>query len=830
VRFKTIRFALANRDSFVYNGAMQYKNLTQKEAERLFRQFGPNEITAVRRYSMLKSLVGQLNNFLMLLLIAAGVVSLLLGERVDSGFIFAIVILNVAFGVYQEFKAEKSLEALKKITVTLVRVIRDGKEQTVDSRFLVPGDLVHLEEGSRVPADANLIKSWNIEVNEAALTGESLPVLKSELEESTRSLFMGTVTARGRGYAHVTKTGNQTRLGEINATLASIPDEKTPLQKKLEIFTKQVGWIGLTAAFVVFGLSFVQNKDWFESFFFAVSLAVAAVPEGLPAVMTITLAIGVERMAHKKAIVRKLNAIETLGSITLVATDKTGTLTRNEMAVKKIWVAGKTHDVSGASSIKERDFIEILNNSILCSTSSLARKEGSDRFDVIGDTTEGALLMLAKDLGINYEDRRAEWEIVDMVPFDATLKLMAVKVKKGKEHHHYLKGAPESILSVCKMEEKERVAIEREFEVYARKGLRMLAFAEGDRFLGFVGIADPVRPEVTASVERARHAGIKVVMLTGDSPLTAEAIALETGLIKKGEDIVTGQQLDAASDKDLLRLLPKIHVFARISPEHKLRLVRLYQDLGEIIAVTGDGVNDALALKKADVGVAMGLTGTDVAKETADMVLTDDNFATLIHATEEGRGILRRIQSAILYLLSCNAAEILYILMAVLAGLPVLTPIQLLYVNLVTDGLPAISLAFAPSDERAMERPPRHGLRILGRHDFFFIGFVGLLAMVLIGLSTLFVEAGTRLTLAFSLVVLFQPFVLMVLWGRRFKPIFWAAFLFPFVLQPLILYTPSAQKLFKVVPLSANHWGILAAVSLFMMAVLWIYRKKTRHI
>lgn len=809
-----------------YNRGMQYKNLTQKEAEKALLKYGANEISVARRYSVWKSLLGQFSNFLTLLLIAAGAISAVMGERVDSGFIFSIVLLNAAFGLYQESKAEKSLEALKKITVTLVRVIRDGKEKIIDGRLLVPGDLIYLEEGSKVPADARLVKSWGLETNEAALTGESLPVAKSETDSEKQDLYMGTVVARGRAYAHVTKTGNQTRLGEINATLASIPEEPTPLQKKLEVFTRQIGWLGLTAALTVFVLSFIHDKNLFESFLFAVSLAVAVVPEGLPAVMTITLAIGVEKMARKKAIVRKLNAIETLGSISLVATDKTGTLTRNEMVVKKIWVAGRTYEGSEAKLIKAADFGEILNNALLCSTASLIRKEKMKRWDVIGDTTEGALLILGKELGVNYEDRRLAWETIGLTPFDPTLKRMTTIVKKDREQHEYSKGSPESILSICKMGEKERAAIEEEFENFARKGLRMLAFADGDRFLGFVGLADPVRPEVRESVEKAHQAGIKVVMLTGDSPLTAEAIAIETGLIKKGEGIMTGKQLDSLSDKDLLPVLPKIHVFARISPEHKLRLVKLYQELGEVIAVTGDGVNDALALKKADVGVAMGLTGTDVAKETSDVILTDDNFATLIQAVEEGRGILRRIQKAIIYLLACNSAEILYILLAVLSGLPLLTPIQLLYINLVTDGLPAISLAFAPKDELIMKRTPQKELQILRRKDFVFIGSVGTLATLLAGLAALLVQGDLKLTMAFSLILLFQPFVLLIVWGRRFKPIFWIAFLFPLLLHPLIVYTPAAQKLFRVAPLTVGSWLLLAAAFAILLAIFRISPQK----
>lgn len=807
---------------------MQHKNLTQKEADKLFQKFGPNEISVARRYSLLKSIIGQFNNFLMLLLIAASIVSFLLNEIIDGGFILAIILLNAAFGLYQEFKAEKSLEALKKITVTMVRVIRDGKEQNIDGRLLVPGDLVYLEEGSKVPADARLIESWDLEVSEAALTGESLPVSKSESSKETESLFMGTVVARGRGYAVITQTGNQTRLGTINTTLASIEEGPTPLQKKLEIFTKQIGWLGIIAAIAVFFLSFAQEKNWFESFLFAVSLAVAAVPEGLPAVMTITLAIGVERMAKRKAIVRKLNAIETLGSVTLVATDKTGTLTRNEMAVKKIWVGGKTYDASDAKKIQTEDFAELINNSILCSTSSLVQKEGEKRWDVIGDTTEGALLMLGKEIGINYEDRRTDWETVKMTPFDATLKRMEVKVKKGKEQRHYYKGSPESILAICKMEEKERSSIEKEFESFARKGLRMLAFASGERFLGFVGIADPVRPEVVHSVESARHAGIKVVMLTGDSPLTAEAIALETGLIKKGEDIITGKQLDSVSDRELLKLLPKIHVFARISPEHKLRLVQLYQKLGEVIAVTGDGVNDALALKKADVGVAMGLTGTDVAKETADVVLTDDNFATLIHAIHEGRSILRRIHLSILYLLSCNSGEILYVFLALFSSIPLMAASQLLYMNLITDGLPALVFAFVPSDERLMFQPPVRSLSILKKKDFYFIGLIGLLTIVVSSLTFLSSVKDQQLTLVFTLIIFFQHFVLMYLWGNRFTKIFWAAFLFPFILHPLILYSSFTQKILKVTPLSQENWTLLGLMSAIFFVLIWISRRKAR--
>ncbi len=825
-----------------------YKHLSGSEAARLLARHGLNQITAVRRYSLLKSFAGQFNNFLTLLLLAAGGVSYALGERVDASFIFAIVLLNAGFGVYQEFKTEKSLELLKKITVALVRVVRDGQEQTIDSVMLVPGDLIYLEEGSKIPADATLVKSWNLEVNEASLTGESLPVSKQEGDSKTGNLFMGTVVAKGRGYAHVTRTGNSTEFGKIARTLAAIEDEPTPLQKKLSVFTRQIGLIGMAAAALVFVLSFVQHKNAFESFLFAVSLAVAAVPEGLPAVMTITLAIGVERMSKAKAIVRKLNAIETLGSVTLVATDKTGTLTTNQMKVKKLWVEGQTHDVHRLASLKAPAFHDLLLNGVLCSTASLVMKVDPKGFDVIGDTTEGALLLLANDLGLDPKATKESWAVVKEQPFDAVTKRMSVTVEQGKIRRTFTKGSPESVLALCDhvrhegrdvlMTAERRAEIDGAFSDYARQGLRMLAFAEDKTFLGFVGIADPVRPEVAQAVRSARQAGIRVVMLTGDSPLTAEAIGLETGIVHKGEDILTGAQIDAYSDEALLAVLDKVNVFARISPQHKYRLVQLFQKKGEVVAVTGDGVNDVLAMKQADVGVAMGLTGTDVAKDIAEMVITDDNFATLIHAIDQGRAIFARIQSAIKYLLAGNMGEIVYILTAVLGGGPVFLPLQILYINLLTDGLPAISLAFAPADPDAMKRKPRKTMTLLERGDLWFIALIGLFTGLLGIAASFFFAERFHLTLGFSVIVLAQPLVLMSLWqgnkplwqkpGRLLHGVFLAAFFLPFVLHPVLLYTPFLQGVFKVQPLDAKALLLALGLSFLILVPLeaWKLRRK----
>ncbi|MCX7881208.1 MAG: cation-translocating P-type ATPase [Patescibacteria group bacterium] len=656
-------------------------------------------------------------------------------------------------------------------------------------------------------------------------------------------LYAGTIVSRGRGFMRVTKTGSNTRFGQIAKTLSSIKEAKTPLQKKLEVFTKQLGIIGIIASLIVFLLSFIKEKNTVESFILAVSLAVAAVPEGLPAVMTIILSIGVERMAKRKTIVRKLNAIETMGSLTLVATDKTGTLTTNQMRVKKIWLDEKEYDISSPPHINNHPFQKILLNSCLNSTASLVFKVDHGDMDVIGDTTEGALLLMAKDLGINYEEERKKWQIEEEIPFSAVTKRMSIKAQNSNvktQNLVFSKGAPEAILEISNfiqigeeikpLTPTKRKEIEKEFQKFAQKGLRMIAFSykktddknleENQIFLGFVGIADPVRVEVKEAVEKAKKAGIKVVMITGDNELTAEAVGIETGIIQEGEDILSGKILNKYSDQELLKILPKVKIFARTSPEDKYRLVKLYQKLGEVVAVTGDGVNDALALKQADCGVAMGKTGTDVAKDTAHIIITDDNFATLIDAIEQGRNIFIHIKNAIKYLLSCNIGEVIYIISALLLKLPVPTPLQLLYINIATDGLPAISLAFAPDDKKIIEKPPRKTLEILDKVDFHYIFSVGFLTMILAGFS-LFIKNNT--TVVFSAIIFIQQFILIDLFLSHrhiasnykllFKPIFIIAFIFPFVLQPLLLHQPFLQQIFKTQPINWQTFFILIGFS-----------------
>ncbi len=799
--------------------------LSQKKADELLKTWGKNELTEKKQFTLLKSFFSQFNNFLIYLLLAAAIVSYFVGEPIDSIFILIIVILNACFGVYQEFRAEKSLQTIKEMTITKVRVIRDEKEIEIDSRYLVPGDLIYLEEGAKIPADGKLIHTHHFEVNEASLTGESLPVAKNAHDEESNHIYLGTVVAKGFAYTLIEKTGDNTKFGQIAQTLQTIDKSKTPLEKKLETFTKQIGIIGIIASIIVFILSFIKTSHTIESFILAVSLAVAAVPEGLPAVMTIIMAIGVERMAKKKTIVRKLNAIETMGSITLVATDKTGTLTTNKMRVRQIFIDNRLYDLSeNKPSIKNHPFEIMLINSALNSTASLAFNPKNNDWDIIGDTTEGALLIMNEEFKLSYQQLRQNYQIIDQLTFNPFSKIMTTVVKDDNDYV-LTKGAPETILSICKkiqignkteaLTEVRKYNILKNLENLAKKGYRLIAFSykkykhedleKNQIFLGFVAIADPIRTEVKEAVEKARLAGIKVVMITGDNELTAEAIAEEAGILKDGGDIVNGKEIKKYTDEQLLKILPKIRVFARTSPEDKYRLVKLYQQLGEVVAVTGDGVNDALALKQANVGVAMGKTGTDVAKETAEMIIIDDNFATLINAIEEGRNIFIHIKNAIKYLLTCNISEVIYIIVALLFGFPILKPLQLLYINIVTDGLPAISLAFAPNDSRLINQPPRKKLTILDKIDFHYIFMVGAL-IVLFLIPSLYLKKS--LTLIFSVIIFLQQFILIDLFLSHrhiipnfkllLKPIFLIAFLFPFILHPLILYNSFLNHVFEV--------------------------------
>jgi Ca2+-transporting ATPase len=794
---------------------IQNLGLNSKDAEKLLNQYGLNQLEGESKFNILKVFLSQFNNFLIVILIIASIISLLLGEQLDSILIFSIVLMNAFFGFYQEFKAEKSLSLLKSWLKSMVRVKRDGSEIEIEAKFLVPGDLIFLEEGSKIPADGKIIKSNHFEVNEASITGESLPVPKREGDKKTEKVLTGTVVSAGSAYVLIQKTGKDTYFGKISTGLKEIKQAKTPLQKKLEQFAKVLGVLGIIISLVVFWLSYLKTSNLFESFLMSVSVAVAAIPEGLPAVMTVILSIGVLQMSKKKAIVRKLDSIEAMGSLNLIATDKTGTLTTNQMRVKEIWHRGKLA------------LDKILLTSSLCSTASLVKKENND-FDVLGDTTEGALLIMNEKYGkMSYEQKRSEWQKVEEISFSPLTKRMTVVAVHGQEKLVLSKGSPESILSICThilvgntkkpLNEKMKQLIQKQLNNFAKKGLRVIAFSNKEHksgnleknqcFLGFVGIADPLRKEIPSAVSMSHKMGVDVVMITGDGPITAEVIAREAGILKKGDEILSGDEIRNYSDEDLLRVLPRVKVFARVFPEDKLRIVSLFQKMGKVVAVTGDGVNDCLALKKADVGLSMGLTGTDVAKDVSHIVLTDDNFATLVDAVLEGRNIFIRIKHAIKYLLSCNIGEVFYVILSLSFNLPLLTPIQLLYINVVTDGLPAISFAFSPGLGKG-DKIERGG-SFLNKADGFYLFAIGIIGMALAGIMGLL---GKNISYIFTIVVFFQHFILLDLFiGRRkfsksikylLSPVFVVAFIFPLILHPLIIYNPLLQKAFGLVHIS----------------------------
>jgi len=815
--------------------------LSDKQAQKLLTQYGFNEIVGRPRQTPFQIFLTQFTSLVVILLIIASVTSLFLGDLLDGIFILLIVIINGILGFIQEYKAEKTIAALKQMTVASVRVIRGGLEQKIDSKLLVPGDVIILEEGDKIPADGILLESLHLEANEASLTGESMAVEKNIHEEEKKHIFLGTIVAKGRAKAYVTATGMQTRFGQIASSLSQIKEEETPLQKKLDALGKQLGILALGASGTVFIIGFLAKQPLIEMILTSISLAVAAVPEGLPAVITITLAVGMQRMAREKAILRKLSSIEALGSATVIATDKTGTLTKNEMRVTKVW----------------GDTDKILTAGVICNNASLIFKHDHGSYDVLGDTTEGALLLLASDKGLATEEIKQNGTLLEEFAFDPIRKMMTVVWESNQQKTIYTKGAPESVLKSCALDEQSRQNIENEFRAYAKEGLRVIALAyknvtrtpktrheaeQGLIFIGFVGIADPPREEVKDAIAVAEAAGIRTIMITGDNELTANAIGTKIGLIQKNEEIITGSQFAQLSDEEALGRLNSIRIFARTTPDQKLRIVQLLQKMGHIVAVTGDGVNDALALKQSNVGVAMGITGTDVAKEAADMIITDDNYATLVSAVEEGRTIFDNIKSAVKYLVGCNVGEVIAVVVGMLLGWPlILTPLQLLYINLVTDGLPAIALAVTPKHDGIMKRKPRTGKNIFDRPDGVWFLEVSVLTAITTLIAFWLGQKGGNLELAramaFTTIILVQHFILLDVWTRDSSilktnifadKIFLLAFFGPLILQPLLIYIPLLSGIFKITQVPFIQLTLVVALSAVLLvsseirkSILW---------
>ena len=836
----------------------QKVGLSDKQAQKLLTKYGHNEIVERPRQTPLQIFLLQFASILVVLLIFASAASLVFGDILDGIFILLIVILNGILGFIQEFKAEKAIAVLKKMTVSSVRVIRDGVEQRIDSKLLVPGDVIILEEGDKIPADGDILESLHLEVNEASLTGESMPVEKNEHDEEKRSVFLGTIVVKGRARVVVTATGMQTRFGQIAASLSAIKEEETPLQKKLNVLGKQLGILAIFASGMVFIIGFMAKHPLIEMVLTSISLAVAAVPEGLPAVITITLAAGMQRMAKKKAILRKLSPIEALGSTTIIATDKTGTLTKNEMRVTKIWLDGKSyagHDKN--LELFHGHFGQLLTAGVVCNNGSLIYKHDHGKYDVLGDSTEGALLLLAQDKGLVSEQIKRNGKLLEEYAFDPVLKMMTVVWESNGQKKIYTKGAPESVLERSNLNQQTKDSIEATFREYAKDGLRIIALAYKDvdtlpisrleaekdlNFLGFVGISDPPRSEVKEAIAVAEAAGIRTIMITGDNELTANAIGSQVGLIQKDEEIITGSQFAQLSDEEASARLSKIRIFARTTPDQKLRIVQLLQKMGHIVAVTGDGVNDALALKQANVGVAMGITGTDVAKEAADMIITDDNYATLVTAVEEGRTIFDNIKSAVKYLVGCNVGEVVAVVVGMFLGWPlILTPLQLLYINLVTDGLPAIALSVTPKHDGIMKRKPRTGKNIFDRLDGVWFLEVSVLTaattLAAFWIGQKFGNIELARAMAFTTIILVQHFILLDVWTRDSSilkknifadKIFLAAFFGPLMLQPLLIYIPLLSGIFKITQVSLSQLALVIILSSVLLvsseirkAMLW---------
>ena len=730
-------------------GADTENGLTSNQAQSRLAEYGRNVLTAGSKTSPLAIFAAQFKNILIIILLLGAGLSLWLGHGIEAASIGIIVFFSAGLGFFQEYRAERAMEMLQKLSAPDATVLRDGEERDIPAEELVPGDVVLFDAGDKVPADARLLSSMQLSVDESPLTGESVPVSKSSaaiegdvlpVGDRKNMVFAGTTVTQGRGSAVVALTGMKTEFGTIAGLLQTVKSGPTPLQKNLDRIGRMLALAAVVIIAVIVAAGLSRGEPIVDMIIFGIALAVAVVPEALPAVVTISLAIGVQRMVKRHALVRKLPTVETLGSTTVICTDKTGTLTKNEMTVRRLVTAEGAIDVTGAGYRPQGQFqrdgkatspspvlLSLLRAATLSSDSHLVEKDG--QWLVKGDPTEGSLVVAAAKAGIVKHDLDDSEPRVSEIAFTSESKRMTTLHETSGGVTAYAKGAPEVLLESCTHEEtasgpiplteERREAIRQDAQGMAAVALRVLGVAKKENatiddaeddltFLGLAGMIDPPRVEAKEAIARCYSAGIRVAMITGDHPVTAEAIGRELGLLRKGR-VVTGNELDAMSEETLRKGIHTIDIYARVSPSHKLRVVTALQELGEVVAMTGDGVNDAPALKKADIGIAMGITGTDVSKEAASMTLTDDNFASIVAAVEEGRAIFDNIRKYLMYLLSANMAEIIVMGIASALGLPApLTAVQILYVNLVTDGFPAMALAVDPVENDLMHRPPRN--------------------------------------------------------------------------------------------------------------------------
>jgi P-type Ca2+ transporter type 2C len=846
--------------------------LSQHVAARRLATVGPNALRPPRTRSAFRIVADQASSIVVGLLFVASVIAYLIGDPIDAAAILTVLAINIGLGATTELRARRAMDALLRLDVPSAQVVRDGVVAEIDARDLVPGDVVVLEAGSSVPADARLIAAAELRTNEAALTGESLPVGKridvvldadTPLADRRNMVYKATTVAAGTGRGVVTATGMRTEVGRIGVLVGGVRDERTPLERRLDALGRRLVWVALAAAAAVVAAGVLRGLPWPIMLETGIALAIAAVPEGLPAVITIALAVGIHRMARRRALVRRLPAVEALGSATIICTDKTGTLTAGEQTVTELRVAGHEVRFTGTGYAPEGSAIvdgqpfdagvhaavaQALRIGALANDANLHQDDGA--WTAIGDPTDAALLVAAHKAGFERDALRAQWPLEGEIPFSSERQLMATFHRRDGALTALVKGAPGRVLTLCTrvldggeeraLDDEGRAALLAENAGLARRGLRVLALAIGtveradERalddlvFVGFVGMIDPPSPGVKETVAGFRAAGIRTVMLTGDQRLTAEAIARELGVLAADDRVVEGRELESAAAAELPALISNAGAFSRVSPEAKLRLVDAFQAQGDVVAMLGDGVNDAAALKKADVGVAMGRRGTDVAKEAADVVLSDDRFQTIGAAIEEGRVIYDNIRKFVFYLFSCNLAEVLTLLAAAVAGLPVpLTPLQLLWLNIVTDTFPALSLALEPAEPDIMRRPPRDPhAAILSRR---FIRSVAMYA-VLITAATLAAflyalatgGAERAVTFAFMTLALAQLFHLgnarsprPLLGARRALANHWAvgAVVIVVAFQLLATYLTPLAELLDVTPLTPADWIPIALLA-----------------
>jgi P-type Ca2+ transporter type 2C len=910
--------ALHSEDVLRELATFEEHGLSFEEARQRLEQVGPNQLTEAPQTSFWKMLWQQFNSFVVILLIVASIVSALLGDYIEAAAIITIVILNAALGVFQERRAEQALAALRKLAAPDAHVIRDGSREVIPSSQLVPGDLVLLEAGNFVPADVRLLEAFNLRIEEAALTGESVPVQKDAtarlekdipLGDRKNTAFMGTVVNYGRGKGVVVATGMHTQIGLIAEMLQSVEQEPTPLQRRLDQLGKSLGWAALAVCAVVFLVGWMQGIPPLDMFIIAVSLAIAAVPEGLPAVVTISLSLGMREMIKRHALIRRLSSVETLGSTTTICSDKTGTLTQNEMTATRLWVDGKSITITGngyapvgefligGKAIHPSDYpaaltalwVGALNNDAGLEETGV--DEMKETYRLVGDPTEGALIVAAAKAGASAEALNTSYPRIQEIPFDSVRKWMAtshaVKDPRPEDASPFLddqkrewyaitvKGAPDLVLEMCDyyqrmddlpipLDEAQRMRILAANDVMTQDALRVLGMAyritpqssglsdpnyvgKDLVFAGLVGMIDPPRPEVLPALEEARQAGIRTIMITGDYPNTARAIAESIGLIEPGHRVLTGPEINSMDAGTLQREVAYTDVFARVSPEHKLRIVEALRASGQVVAMTGDGVNDAPSIKRADIGVAMGISGTDVAKESADMVLTDDNYASIVAAIEQGRVIYSNIRKFVYYLLSCNLAEIAIIFLGTLfTRVSPLTAIQLLWLNLVTDGAPALALGTEKGDPDIMNQPPRPPSEPI-TNRFMQIGIaaqtiaitIATMAVYLTGLSSYSSQPELAVTMAFVTLSLAELPLAYTARSERFSLLKIGPFsnrnmnlavLSSFLLLMSVVYIPFLQPVFDTVPLGWAQWklilplAILPAISAELIKLIFRWR------